>query len=201
MTQLGNNEIVPDFDNGSDGGLSIILERTEVDARCLKVHLTGRIDTYNSSYFKKSADKLISSGFSYLVFCCASLSHVSSAGIGAFSQIREAVKALDGEMFMTNLQPQVYEVFEILGYANFFSFIETADEAIERLRKSPERRLSASARFPATFPCPSCSTKLKTKKPGKFICSSCKTRLVVDESGRVRIWSEGDNLGGTYPPR
>jgi anti-anti-sigma factor len=201
MAQLGNNEIVPGFDDGRDGGISIILERTEVEARCLKVHLAGRIDNYNSSYFKNSADKLITSGFPYLVFCCAGLSYVSSAGIGAFSKIREAVKAQGGEMFMVDLQPQVYEVFKILGYTNFFSFSDTADDAIEHLRKYAERPPSASGRFPVTFLCPSCSTKLKTKKPGKFICSSCKTRLVVDENGGVRIWSEDDELGGMYSPR
>jgi anti-sigma B factor antagonist len=196
MAQTGNNKIVPGFDDGRDSGITILLERTEAEARCLKVHLSGRIDTYNSSYFKKSADMLISAGFPYLVFCCASLSYVSSSGIGAFANIREALKAKDGEMFMVDLQPQVFEVFKILGYTEFFSFSETADDAIENLRRSAGRRAPASARFPVSFPCPGCGTKLKALKPGKFLCSSCKARLVVEEGGSARPWSEGDALGG-----
>ena len=97
----------------------------------------GRIDTYNSSYFKKSVDKLISSGFPHLVFCCASLGYVSSTGIGVFLKIREAIKAQDGEMFMVDLQPQVYEVFEI---SRIYQFFLSA--------KPPKRRSSISGNTP-----------------------------------------------------
>jgi anti-anti-sigma factor len=199
MAQLGNNEIVPGFDDGRDAEISILLERTEAEARCLQVHLAGRIDTYNSSYFQKSADLLLSTGFYFLVFCCGGLSYVSSAGIGVFAEIHKAVKSLDGEMFMVDLQPQVYEVFSILGYTNFFSFRETADDAIENIRHSAGQRVSTAARFPISFPCPSCKARLKAAKPGKFLCSTCRTRLVVDETGAARIWSEDDLLGGSRP--
>ena len=200
MANFGNNAIVPGFDDGGDSGLSIILERAGADGRCLKVHLTGRIDTYNASYFQRSADLLISSGFHYLVFCCASLNYISSAGIGALTKIRESLKALDGAMFMVDLQPQVYDVFNILGYTSYFSFRETADDAIENLKALAERRAAASGLFPLAFPCPRCSSKLKTAKPGKFICSTCKTRLVGDERGGLRIWSDDDVLGGSRQP-
>jgi anti-anti-sigma factor len=192
MAQLGNNAIVPGFDDGKDAGISIILERVEAEAHCLKVHLAGRIDTYNSTYFQRSSDLLLSSGFYYLVFCCASLGYVSSAGIGAFTQIHESAKAVDGAVFLVYMQPQVYEVFNILGYTNYLSFRETAEEAIENLRVSAELRALTPGRFPLAFSCPHCSSKLKTMKPGKFICSTCKIRLVVNEGGRVKIWSASD---------
>jgi anti-sigma B factor antagonist len=198
MAQLGNNEIVPGFDDGRDAGVSIILERTDADPGCLKIHLAGRIDTYNSSDFHKSADKLIAAGFRFLVFCCANLVYVSSAGIGALMRVHEAAKAQGGEMFMVDLQPQVYDVFNILGYTTYFSFRETAEDAIENLRLSSARRGAASMTFPLPFPCPKCKTKLTAKKPGKFLCSSCKARLVVDERGGVKLWSEDDELGSMF---
>ena len=49
MANFGNNAIVPGFDDGGDSGISIMLERAGADGRCLKVHLTGRIDTYNAA--------------------------------------------------------------------------------------------------------------------------------------------------------
>jgi anti-anti-sigma factor len=199
MAQLGNNAIIPGFDDGKDAWISIILERTDVEARCLKVHLSGRIDTYNSSYFYTSAEKLISAGFVYLVFCCGSLGYVSSSGIGAFTRLHKAVEDKGGEMFMVDLQPQVYDVFNILGYTNYFSFRETADDAVENLRVSANRRASASDLFPLAFACPKCGARLKAKKAGKFLCSSCKARLVVDEAGEVRLWSDDDILGGARP--
>jgi anti-sigma B factor antagonist len=198
MAQHGNNAIIPGFDDGKDAWISIILERTEEEEHCLKVHLSGRIDTYNSSYFYTSAEKLISAGFHYLVFCCASLGYVSSSGIGAFTRIHKAVKDKGGDMFMVDLQAQVYDVFNILGYTNYFSFRETADDAIENLRVSSGRRASATDLFPLSFSCPKCKAKLKAKNPGKFLCSSCKARLVVGEGGGVRIWSDEDSLGGMF---
>jgi len=79
--------IIPGFDDGKDAWISIILERTDEQEHCLKVHVSGRIDTYNSSYFYAAAEKLVSSGFVYIVFCCANLDYVSSSGIGAFTRI------------------------------------------------------------------------------------------------------------------
>jgi anti-sigma B factor antagonist len=199
MAQLGNNAIVPGFDDGKDAWISIILERIDNEERCLKVHLAGRVDTYNSSYFYAAAEKLIAAGFRYLVFCCASLGYVSSSGIGAFMRIHKSVGDRGGEMFMVDLQPPVYDVFNILGYTEYFSFRDTAEDAILNLRASSERRASASVLFPLSFPCPSCKAKLKAGKPGKFICSSCKTRLVMDEEGKARIWSDEDIIGGAIP--
>jgi anti-sigma B factor antagonist len=196
MTQSGNDAIVPGFDDGKDAWISILLEKVDKEKHCLKVHLAGRIDTYNSSYFYAAAEKLTAAGYIYLVFCCAGLSYVSSSGIGAFMRIHKSVGDRGGEMFMVDLQPPVFDVFNILGYTEYFSFRETADDAILNLRASSQRRASAAVLFPLSFPCPSCKAKLKAGKSGKFICSSCKTRLVVDEEGKVRIWTDEDILGG-----
>jgi len=197
MATLGNDAIIPGFDDGKDAWISIILERTDEQEHCLKVHVSGRIDTYNSSYFYAAAEKLVSSGFVYIVFCCANLDYVSSSGIGAFTRIHQAVKEKGGEMFMVDLKAQVYDVFNILGYTNYFSFRETADDAIENLRASSGRR--ASALFPVSFQCPSCKARLKAPKPGKFMCSSCKIRIVIDKGGEIRLWSDDDILGDRVP--
>ena len=197
MAKLGNNEIIPGFDDGRDPEISILLERTDVESRCLKVHLSGRIDTYNTSYFQKAVDSLVASGFVYLVFCCAGLGYVSSSGIGAFTKLHQAVKGLGGELFMVDLKPQVYDIFNILGYTNYFSFRETADDAIENLRHYALRRASTATLFPLSFSCPACGTKLKTRSRASSCARPARrgswwARTARRGAGPTRISSRSD---------
>ena len=81
------------------------------------------------------------------------------------------------------IQPKVYEVFQLLGFSQFFNIKDNLDEAIAFFNVS----VSAGAVevFPKIFRCPICSKKLKASKPGRFRCSECKTILAIDKTGQV----------------
>jgi anti-sigma B factor antagonist len=180
---MTNNDIVPGFDEEKDESLKIRLQKVDTAEGCLILYLTGYIDTYNSNFFQKRVTRAIESGFIRLVFHCGGLNYVSSTGIGSFTAFLKAVKPRGGDLVLLEIQPKVYEVFQLLGFSQFFNIKDNLDEAVEFFTK--ETGSVESSIFPKIFKCPICSKKLKATKPGRFRCSECKTILAIDNSGQV----------------
>ena len=180
---MSNNEIVPGFDDEKDDSLKIRLQKIEDAEGCLVLYLTGYIDTYNSNYFQKRVAKAIEASFIKLIFHCSGLNYVSSTGIGSFTAFLKAVKPRGGDLVLLEIQPKVYEVFQLLGFSQFFNNKESLDEAVSFFAARGEE--GKGTIFPRIFKCPICSKKLKASKAGRFRCSECKTILAIDNAGQV----------------
>lgn len=180
---MNNNDIVPGFDDEKDDSLKIRLQKIETIEGCLVLYLTGYIDTYNSNFFQKRVNKAIETGYTRLIFHSGGLNYVSSTGIGSFTAFLKAVKPRGGDLVLLEIQPKVYEVFQLLGFSQFFNIKDNLDEAVEFFVKGG--KTGKTDVFPKIFSCPICSKKLKATKPGRFRCSECKTILAIDNSGQV----------------
>jgi anti-anti-sigma factor len=182
---MTNNDIVPEFDSEKDESLKIQLQNVPNMEGCLVLILSGYIDTYNSTFFQKRIQRAIEAGFIRLIFNCNDLNYVSSTGIGSFTAFLKAVKPKGGDLILLEVKPKVYEVFQLLGFSQFFTIKDTLESSLgffrgEAAEQSPES-------FPKIFPCPVCSKKLKAVKTGRFRCSECKTILAVDNAGTVSL--------------
>lgn len=180
-----NNEIVPGFDDEKDDSLKIRLQKFDNIKDCLALYLTGYIDTYNSNSFQKRVSKAVDSGFIKLIFHCGGLNYVSSTGIGSFTAFLKSVKPRGGDIVLLEIQPKVYEVFQLLGFSQFFNIKDNLEEAVALFSQSGNK--SNGEIFPKIFKCPICSKKLKATKGGRFRCSECKSILVIDNNGQVLL--------------
>ncbi|MDR0689026.1 MAG: STAS domain-containing protein [Spirochaetaceae bacterium] len=180
---MTNNEIVHGFDEEKDESLKIKLQKVDGVEGCLIVALSGYIDTYNSSYFQKRIAKVVENGFTKLIFHCGGLNYVSSTGIGSFTAFLKSVRPRGGDLVLLEIQPKVYEVFQLLGFSQFFNIRDTLNDAMSFFRTGDAA--GSTATFPKIFGCPICSKKLKAIKPGRFRCSECKTILAIDNAGQV----------------
>ncbi|MDR2964422.1 MAG: STAS domain-containing protein [Treponema sp.] len=182
---MANNDIVSGFDDEKDDSLKIRIEKIDEAPRCLLLVLTGYIDTYNSNFFQKRVQKAIESGFVRLIFQCSGLNYVSSTGIGSFTTFLKAVKPQGGDLVLLDIQPKVYEVFQLLGFSQFFNIRDSLEESIVFFNtEKPQEKPSI---FPKVVSCPICYKKLKAVKPGRFRCSECKSILAIDETGQVLL--------------
>ncbi len=179
---MNNNELVPGFDDEKDESLKMLLEKQDDVNSCLIVNLNGYIDTYNSVYFQKQVGKIVSAGIVNLIFNCASLNYVSSTGIGSFTAFLKLVKPKSGDIVLLSIQPKVYEVFQLLGFSQFFNIKESLSEAKDFFKHGATVENSI---FPKVFNCPVCSRRLKATKSGRFRCSDCKSILAIDQQGHV----------------
>ncbi|MDR0539884.1 MAG: anti-sigma factor antagonist [Spirochaetaceae bacterium] len=180
---MTNDEIVAGFDDDKDDSLKIDLRRIDGVSNGLILVLMGYIDTYNSNSFQKRVQRAIDGGFINLAFDCKGLNYVSSTGIGSFTTFLKALKQKSGDLVLFEVQPKVFEVFQLLGFSTFFTIKDSLDAAEGHFKN--DGTASGNGTFPQIFACPICGKKLKAVKAGRFRCSECKTILAVDETGHV----------------
>lgn len=180
---MNNNDIVPGFDEEKDESLRIKLQKVDGLPGALVLYLSGYIDTYNSNFFQKRINRAVDAGFTKLIFNCGGLTYVSSTGIGSFTAFLKAVKPKSGDIVLLEIQPRVYEVFQLLGFSQFFTIRDTLEDAVQYFKKSAASPTTNV--FPKTFKCPVCSTRLRASRSGRFRCSKCRTILAIDASGQV----------------
>jgi anti-anti-sigma factor len=182
---MSNNSIVPGFDDEKDDSLKIKLDKVNEVSKCLLLSLTGYIDTYNSNFFQKRIQKAIDNGFVKLIFQCSGLNYISSIGIGSFTSFLKMVKIRGGDIVLLDIQPKVFEVFQLLGFSQFFNIRDSLEDSAQFFDSDQEEgKLSA---FPKIVSCPVCYKKLKTVKPGRFRCSECKSIIAIDDNGQVLL--------------
>jgi anti-anti-sigma factor len=177
-----NNDIIAGFNDEKDDSLKITLEKATAVENCLILYLNGYIDTYNSTFFQKRVSKAVEAGYINLVFNCAALNYVSSTGIGSFTAFLKMVKPKGGDVVLLQIQPKVYEVFQLLGFSQFFNIKDSLDDAENFFKRDD---IQDEGIFPKIFSCPVCSKKLKASRAGRFRCSECKTILAIDAQGQV----------------
>jgi len=177
-----NNDLVPGFNYEKDDSLKISLEKINDVDNGLVIFLNGYIDTYNSSFFQKRISKVVESGFVNLIFNCSALNYVSSTGIGSFTAFLKLIKPKGGDIVLLEIQPKVYEVFQLLGFSQFFNIKDSLPDAINFFKQGAP---VAESIFPKIFSCPVCSKRLKATRAGRFRCSECKSILAIDQHGQV----------------
>lgn len=178
-----NNDLVPGFNDERDDSLKINLERIAEIENCIIVFLNGYIDTYNSSFFQQRIAKVVEAGFINIIFNCASLNYVSSTGIGSFTAFLKMIKPKGGDIVLLEIQPKVYEVFQLLGFSQFFNIKDSMADAVNFFKQ--DGVFSSNNAFPKIFNCPVCSKRLKATRSGRFRCSECKSILAIDQLGQV----------------
>lgn len=179
-----NNSIIPGFDDELDDSLKITLDAVPSIDKAIRIELNGYIDTYNSNFFQGKISKVVEAGFTKLIFICENLSYVSSTGIGSFTSFLKILKPKGGDVILVSIQAKVYEVFQLLGFSQFFTIKNSFEEALQGFGNFVP---AAESVFPKIFSCPVCQKKLKAPKAGRFRCSQCKNIISLNEKGEVSL--------------
>lgn len=116
---MGNNNIIPNFDDVQDESLLIKLETTAPHQ--VVIYLNGYIDTYNSPFFQSKVQKTLDAGFIHLTFNCGALNYLSSTGVAVLAQFSKEAKSLGGEVTLTEVQANIHEGLQLLGFSKFFT--------------------------------------------------------------------------------
>ena len=179
---MSNNDVVSDFDKDKDDSLQLSIEKLDSVEDGILVKLKGYIDTYNSMFFQKQVNKIVNANFVNIIFDCSELNYVSSTGIGSFTAFLKLVKPKGGDIVLLGIQPRVYEVFQLLGFSQFFAIREKLEDAKAYFKGGEQQENSI---FPSVFSCPVCKRRLKATRSGRFRCSDCKSILAIDQQGQV----------------
>lgn len=148
----------------------------------LLIKLTGYIDTYDSDYVYQSLKNPMES-YKILIFDLEKLNYVSSTGIGIFVLMLKELKNCGGDLILVNLQPKVLEVFQLLGFSQFFNIQKSVQDGINSVISLYDNKTI----FPIVVQCPTCTKKLKATRQGRFKCPTCKSIITIDETGSIYL--------------
>jgi len=93
--------------------------------------IKGRIDTIRSSGLEAEVNQLFDSEENNLIFNCSGMDYISSSGLRVFLIAQKKAKAVNGKLYLCNMQPAIQEIFRISGFSNLFKIFATQEEALE----------------------------------------------------------------------
>ena len=85
------------------------------------VVLNGRIDTTNADKFMADIQPLMQPDAGDVEMDCTNMTYTSSQGLRVFLMLQKSVMARKNTMVLTNMNPQVKEVFDITGFSNIIT--------------------------------------------------------------------------------
>ena len=94
------------------------------------LHLVGELDAHTVAELDAAFQKCQKNGNRQIVVNGARLKYISSAGLGAFLSDIEAIREQGGDIKIAALNPNVYNVFDLLGFPLLFNIVDTEEEAI-----------------------------------------------------------------------
>lgn len=96
--------------------------------------LDGRLDVTTSPFLEERLLPLLSVKHQKVVFDCARLNYVSSAGLRVFISTLRVLKSHDGGIAFASLTQPVLELFQLSGLESLFLIEPTVETAVKSLK-------------------------------------------------------------------
>lgn len=94
------------------------------------LHLNGELDAHTAATLEEAFKSLIAQNRTRIIVNCEELRYISSAGLGVFMAYIEDVRAMEGDIKLTNMTPKVFNVFDLLGFPALYDILDDEKDAI-----------------------------------------------------------------------
>ncbi len=94
--------------------------------------IKGRVDTVHSTELEIEVKKLFDSGETNVILNCQEMNYISSSGLRVFLVAEKRSIAMNGKLYLCNMQPAIQEIFKISGFWNLFKIFDTQEEALNK---------------------------------------------------------------------
>ncbi len=138
LTSEERSDLALDFKALEEAGVT--MEKTEGDVSILHVH--GHLDSVSTAGFERSLAEVIKSGEYKIIVDLSEVSYISSGGWGIFTGEVKKLREKGGDVVLVGMAPEVYDVFELLGFGEILMAFHTVDEAKDYFRKPAEERFT-----------------------------------------------------------
>jgi anti-sigma B factor antagonist len=96
------------------------------------LELKGELDAHTASHLEDALKELLDKDRNQIIVNCTSLEYIASAGLGVFMAYIEDVRAVGGDIKLTNMNQRVYNVFDLLGFPTLYDILTDVNDAIEK---------------------------------------------------------------------
>jgi len=98
------------------------------------VEPSGFINAHTVKHFESALEDLVSGGSYNILLKCTNLNYISSAGLGAIMGQIETVRENGGDIMLSDLQRNVFLIFDTLGFTQLYRVFEREAEALQAIR-------------------------------------------------------------------
>jgi anti-sigma B factor antagonist len=95
---------------------------------------SGFINAHTVRQFEAAMEGLIREGRYKILLNCVNLNYISSAGLGAIMGQIETVRENGGDIMLSNLQENVFIIFDTLGFTQLYRVFDSEQEALDAFR-------------------------------------------------------------------
>lgn len=96
------------------------------------LQLKGELDAHTASELEAAFQHCQEKEHYQIVVNGEQLQYISSAGLGVFMAHIEEIREQGGDIKIAELQPKVFNVFDLLGFTMLFDIESTEEEAIAK---------------------------------------------------------------------
>jgi len=96
--------------------------------------LAGELDAHTASELEHTLKKLIDKKRHRIIVNCSDLDYIASAGLGVFMAYIEDVRALGGDIKLSDMNAKVYDVFDLLGFPALYDIVDYEREAMQKFK-------------------------------------------------------------------
>jgi len=105
-----------------------------------EIRLNGHLDSASSAGLEKRLRDMIAAGATRILVDLSDVSYVSSGGWGIFVGEVHGLRSRGGDIVLSGMTPEVYDVYELLGFADVLRAFKSIAEAREYLSLPADQR-------------------------------------------------------------
>jgi anti-sigma B factor antagonist len=94
--------------------------------------LSGYLDAHTAPQLEDAFNELIEKNKYKIIVNFENLKYISSAGLGVFMAFIENVRSHGGDIKLAVMQPNVFNIFDLLGFPLLYEIFNSESEAIEK---------------------------------------------------------------------
>jgi len=99
---------------------------------------TGFINAHTVRDFEEALEALVQEGRFAILINCKDLNYISSAGLGAIMGLIETVREHGGDILLSNLQENVFAIFDTLGFTQLYRVFSDEGQALAAVASGPK---------------------------------------------------------------
>jgi anti-sigma B factor antagonist len=116
-------------------GIQVSVEKVGPQSDISIIRVGGYIDTTTSSELERALDSLLKAGVFRIIIDLGNVDYISSAGWGIFISEIKGIRERGGDLKLSKMIPDVYEVFELLEFNYILKAFDTIEDAISSFNK------------------------------------------------------------------
>jgi anti-sigma B factor antagonist len=100
----------------------------KVTILCIK----GYLDAHTAPMLEQELQQLVDDKQYNILVNFDELKYISSAGLGVFMGFIENIRNNKGDIKLSNMNPKIYRVFDLLGFPTLYDILEEEHEALKK---------------------------------------------------------------------